>query len=514
MNAAILEFELLDDLVISARAASVGGHISLDYIPGGTILGAAAALVYGKGPFVGDAAYRVFHSGSWRFGNGFPLDEQGRIGWPVPRAWYHSKGMDPVHERAGDDRQRFLDWVRLVSPNDPRGRPLNRGYVVPETGQWLQPDLNLRMKTAIDPASGRAAQGQLYGYQSLNRGQRFRARIETDDPDADLFDSLCAALTGRSTGHGHCLRLGRSRSAQFGQVRCTLTRVDKEPELGALVGERRLTLWLLADLAAADAEGQPTLSPLPQWLGLPRGRLDPDQSFVTARRYSPYNAFRRAPDQERQVIEQGSVLRFNFDEPLTDDHIRVLSAGLGLHREAGLGRVEANPGLLDGTDPYWPVPDLVTQLQIQEPSHPLVQWLKAQSIDKDQRHHDGKLVKAQLAELAELYDAARNLQGLPRNAPIGPGLAQWGRVLEVAKRHGNDRAAVRRALFEGDDAVCRSTDPDWDQATSLSKEGGKRPCFRSWLEGVVVEKATRGDIGYVLRTLARKAQTLVKEISR
>lgn len=97
MNTATLELELLDDLVISARAASVGGHLSLDYIPGGTILGAAAALLYGKGPFAGDTAYRVFHSGNWRFGNGLPLDDQGRVGWPVPRAWHHTKGSIPVY---------------------------------------------------------------------------------------------------------------------------------------------------------------------------------------------------------------------------------------------------------------------------------------------------------------------------------------------------------------------------------------------------------------------------------
>ena len=43
MNQFAFEIELLDDLVISARSATTGGHQTLDYIPGQTLLGACAA---------------------------------------------------------------------------------------------------------------------------------------------------------------------------------------------------------------------------------------------------------------------------------------------------------------------------------------------------------------------------------------------------------------------------------------------------------------------------------------
>jgi len=57
-----LHLTLLEDCVLSERNATEGGHRGLDRIPGQTLLGAAAARLYGKLAANGDDAYTAFHS--------------------------------------------------------------------------------------------------------------------------------------------------------------------------------------------------------------------------------------------------------------------------------------------------------------------------------------------------------------------------------------------------------------------------------------------------------------------
>jgi hypothetical protein len=47
------------------------------------------------------------------------------------------------------------------------------------------------MKTAINPDTARAAEGQLFGAQSLRSGQRFAFRLEaTESLQAEIFTQL------------------------------------------------------------------------------------------------------------------------------------------------------------------------------------------------------------------------------------------------------------------------------------------------------------------------------------
>ena len=85
-----LRLTLLDDCVFSARNATEGGHHSLSRIPGQTLLGAAAARLYGTFIERGDDAYTAFHSGRVRFLDGLPSDADA-IAYPVPLAWHRPK---------------------------------------------------------------------------------------------------------------------------------------------------------------------------------------------------------------------------------------------------------------------------------------------------------------------------------------------------------------------------------------------------------------------------------------
>ena len=506
MKTAALELELLDDLVISARAASFGGHRSLDYIPGATLLGWVATQLY-RNLEADGLAFDAFHSGRLRFGNGLPLDVHDATGWPVPHCWSHEKGKSPDTPIAGGKRRLLngpIDNEQVKGPQD-HSRTLREGFVVPDTGEWLNPTHKLRMRTAIHPQQGRAAQSQLFGYQSLAAGQRFRALLSADDDlPAGLFETI------RDRFADAVLHLGRSRSAQYGRVHCTLGKAPPSAPAHGL-GEHCLTLWLLSDLAALDEYGQPTLSPQLHRLahGLPKGKLDPTTSFIGVRRYSPYNGYRRAHDLERQVIQQGSVLTFvDLDPPLSAKPLAVLAAGLGVYREAGLGAVLVNPSLLREAKPDWPQPMAVgPTLKVAVPQHDLVAWL-------DQQHeavagqHEADATEDR-KELEALYRAARRYRGDPPGTLVGPGNSQWGRVVQTARDHRQRKPEyLLDRLFNREDGICRDKhNESWGVTTQrLSKQ--EITTFRDWLKGQVED--AKNPLAR-LDTLARLAKDYIRK---
>jgi len=64
---------------------------------------------------------------------------------------------------------------------------------------------------------------------------------------------------------------------------------------------------------------------------------------VRTRSYAPFNGQRRAFDCERYVISAGSVLVFDVKSAVSDDCVRVLSAGVGDYLAEGLGDILLNP---------------------------------------------------------------------------------------------------------------------------------------------------------------------------
>mgnify|MGYP000876576044 FL=1 len=317
-----LKLTLLDDVVASERPATEGGHASLDYLPGAMVLGAAAARLYSA--LDRREAHVLFHSGRVRFGDGLPSTD-GAPGWPMPLCWHARKGESSLDgDRLDAAKVLNLQFGRFADGAQPK--QLRDGHIRAD-GHRLTVHRSFRMKTAIDPDTGRVAESQLFGYEAIRAGQCFIARIEADP---DVSPPLWKRLVGVLTGHGE-LSLGRSRSAEFGRVR--VERLDG-PVAPALAPASRaagheVTLWCLADLALLDPWRQPTLEPSPARLGLDRGRVDWARSFLRFRRYAPWNAYRGAYDLERHVIRRGSVIALTaIDPPLTDaerdSYLRIL----------------------------------------------------------------------------------------------------------------------------------------------------------------------------------------------
>lgn len=425
---------LQDDCIFSERNATEGAHQALDYIPGGALLGAIAAQLYAQ--LGSNRAFDWFHSGKMRFSNAYPLAD-GKRTFPMPACWHQAKGESAIQKDENQKNKinkeklwRLDKCPNSTLPNNKQPQQLRAGYVSLD-GYVAEPHKSFRMKTAIDADTGRAKESALFGYDALQAGQRFYAQIHCDDDFGEADVEQLKAILGKP------LLLGRSRSAEYGRATVEILKTQSELSTDKTTSQE-ITLWLLSDLMALDEYGQPTLSPAPEHLGLPKGKLVATNSFLRTRRYSTWNAYKQGYDMERQVISKGSVLVYQLESPLTAEHLQRIAAGLGVERQAGLGQVWLNPPLLTGEKPTFltsvsPLVDKAKRLQEPAKEPELIAWLRKQQDDSRSQQDFAREAKRIARGYKALLQSARELKGLDSKIHVGPSHSQWGAVLAAAK---------------------------------------------------------------------------------
>lgn len=421
---------LQDDCIFSERNATEGAHQALDYISGGALLGAIAAQLYPT--LGGQRAFDWFHSGKMRFGNAYPLTKGGQRTFPMPACWHQAKGKNPFEGNKVDaDKVWRLDKrENNILPDNQQPQQLRAGYVSLD-GCVAETHKSFRMKTAIDAGTGRAKESALFGYDALQAGQRFYAQISVDDA------MTAADMAKLETVLKQPLLLGRSRSAEYGRATIEILKTSQSLPSDK-TASKEITLWLLSDLMALDEYGQPTLSPKPEHLGLPEGKLIAENSFLRTRRYSTWNAHKQGYEIERQVISKGSVLVYQLESSLTAEHLQRIAAGLGVERQAGLGQVWLNPPLLAGEKPQFaksvsPLADKAKELPKPAKEPELIAWLRKQLGDSDSKQNFAREARHIARTYKELMSSSRALKGLDNKIHVGPSHSQWGEVLAAAK---------------------------------------------------------------------------------
>lgn len=319
----LVELTLTDDVIVSASAASAGGHDCLDHIPGSALLGIAAGKCY-KSLKKSEQATEVFQAGGISFGCAYPVaDGQQNTSLPVPASWH--EGKDRPTEQPKDLSGNPEAWDG-VQPKQMRSGYLATDRLMNVTGGYL-------MKTAVDPATGTAEEAKLFGFSYIPAGTRFIARIEAKD--SGLLDLVAPAFDNRQ------VRIGRSRNTEFGRAHARIL-----PDTSAVENyqaAKQFSIYAESDLQLLDGNGFPASSPtaIAVALGLEKWTVDMGRSFIRYRSYSKWNAFRKRFDPERQVIAKGSVITLTGDDPFTPQSNRV-GAGLA----DGLGRI------------HWCVPEI------------------------------------------------------------------------------------------------------------------------------------------------------------
>jgi len=324
-----LEIELLDDVVFSATSATTGGHRTLDHVPGSALMGAFARRLFSaKDEKVGAGA---LIGAKVSFGNAVPVGADGKATLPVPLSWHHRKGDSWIKDGAVQK-----DAVSNLAAVEYGGSALNgkqpvqvrEGWLDTSAGRIVTVHRTQTLKTAIEEDPGKyetAKEKALFGYEAIEKGARFIARIELKDQS--LLGAVC------ETFDGSIIRLGRSKGTEFGRVRCTLKTADGAH--GGAGANDTLVLLAESDIMLLDGNGFPKLEPSAEDCGLGGWELRRSRSYLRFRRYSPWNAKRGGPDIERQVISKGSVFVFTNENGATaTPKLRV-----GLGQTEGLGRV-------------------------------------------------------------------------------------------------------------------------------------------------------------------------------
>lgn len=459
---------LLSNVIISQSSASAGDHQCLDYIPGGSLLGIAASTMYSR--LTPEQAQQVFHSNAVRFGDALPFN--GVEGaWPIPLCWHQVKGADiyvgdGVNKRV--DEKAIFDPSRKNLAKNLQPKQLRAGHITAD-GQMLLAEKDHELKTAINAKTGAAAESQLFTYQSLKAGQVFAFSVTVDGSIADeLTQLLQESLCGK-------IRLGRSRSAQFGEA--LIEPLNSSLEVATESNStNELRLWLLSDLALLDDYGNALLQPTAESLGLPEGsKWEVSKSFIRPRSYTPFNAKRRCYDLERQVISRGSVLVFSLSRELKDEEIEALRF-VGLYQNAGLGHVAVNPSLLATEHPNFKefVQKKVVQSNtVKEPTQSLLIRVLKQKSGIDQNNDQiEKMAKSLVDDIKAFFASASNWDGLAENYYFEQvGRSQWGQIRTTVQENSKDLASLEKALFDEQHGIIRKREGQevWSYAVNTTQ---------------------------------------------
>ncbi len=407
MKTISLDLTLLAPTCIAQRPTAPGQIVeTLPYLSGTALRGAVAErLLAGRRPsdlLTDDAKYfrRAFLAGEVRFANAWPQHDTDDT-QIVPRSagqYKHDKGWRSARKGKGGkgvfDRLADLlrlhqmddqgTWDALAKQADERVstlEPLSQSFAsVNQDADWQGGDVQRRLisRTAITPmerglpTAGRAvaADGQLYSFEALEAGQRFRATVHGP---ADVLDWLKDHGLVASEGYTKStLTLGQGRSRGLGLVELVNIEDPHEPKVRTaetLVAHARtfsaraglpatkgyyLPVTLESDVILRDAYLLPCVSGDPaitlaryRPLVTPTGTPIPmtlSEALQSSRWLGGWDVLRQLPRPPQLAVTQGSVWVYQVpDEAQLTAAITwwlaVALTGLGERCAEGFGRV-------------------------------------------------------------------------------------------------------------------------------------------------------------------------------
>lgn len=305
---------------------------SLSYIPGSALRGALVARYLKTHDQDTDPNFeRLFFSGAVRFLHAYPLDQNKKRMTPIPASWRVKKGEEHMEEI------NITDWA--LKPNPERNKSISKPYLGnSEAGSYgFKPDEELAIHIVQGPGVVQRGESTVFQYQSLARGQRFKAIIVAGNAgDLDLLKEYLEPDT--------CLYLGRSRSAGYGKVVIEDVKTDDFDE-GLSASSTACTITLLSDAILRDEYGQPTHD-LDGYLSRRFGRMiQHTTAFVRPTETGGFNRKWKLPLPQMPAIGMGSVFVYP-PKALTEAEITDLTlSGIGERRVDGFGQVTVNQSM-------------------------------------------------------------------------------------------------------------------------------------------------------------------------
>lgn len=340
-----LDVELLSP-VVSYEAPFSNEVRSLDFLRGTVLLAWAHAQLRAAHPddeVVRDAVI----AGDLRVSDAVAAVD-GVRGLPVPLSLSRAKDSR--------DSSRFSVWNHLWGASGEEAQiPLRSGFLYEVNSSWGIASIPMvaRQSTALDPATGTSASGQLYLVHALAPGLHLQADIVMSERLRDRLPDLERILNTEA------LLGARRLSGTFGRVRCSLGNLSplEVPTL-SWDGNGTTTLWFVSDLVLRSSSLGPTTG-LPNVLealasaGAEVEVLSEDGARAAAVRYRRIDSRDSTGSvrSTRIAMQSGSALRVAPVEGTDPSMVlkalqRIARDGLGELRAQGYGRVLVGHPLL------------------------------------------------------------------------------------------------------------------------------------------------------------------------
>lgn len=378
-----------------------------DYIPGSAILGALAGMYIAD--YLPDQAQKenahenedfraIFLRERVHFGYAFPAIDDQQIFYPCPGVLQREKtqglyynvakstsdmqlraerrfiAFSPQDKQAGESADlRICEVAKEIRMH--HARPLDRGI-----GYAVRDDKAAQQNAAQD--------GQFFQYVSISAGQRFCGTWHGSQMDIQkLLDCLCK--------RANRLRLGRSRSAEYGDVSFTPVRFEPDgAEVPAKVRHEQMVLWLLTPLSLRDAAGRDSVDPtflIKQINEELSYTMEIEQKFISVAKLAGYNAKWRLPKQQKNVLAAGTALVVKTNGSISPNMIE--RKYWGEDTGEGCGRIKVIYGdmleeKVEGLKGYGTKPCPVGKTQVNESTHPLLRVLLAEKAKRNAAYDD------------------------------------------------------------------------------------------------------------------------------
>lgn len=390
MKKLCFEVKALSNIVIKASSNTQGKIRYLDFLPGSVFLGIVA-----KNFNKFDNPFEIFFSSKVKFLDANPLNDDS-VTYKIPFSFYHKK-LDP---------SKIYNFHFLTSDNfkDENGnliqyKQIRNGYIDKNLNK-KNVKFSYNQKSAIDYKKGRSKESQMFGYRSINKGEKFYFEVLIDESiDDKEVEKIQEFLIGER-------RIGKSKSAEYAKVEIKLT---AEKEKVKSKRENKTYVYFKSRAVLFDDEGNPTYDVRYAFSKDLRDKINYEKSNIRVYSYMPYNYIRRGYDSERFLIDKGSVVVLETDVEL-DNFV-------GEFNNEGFGEILINPEFLMETEFELKQTDELKKYDVKQTN--LSKYL---NIKKEKMLEDVEIIK----EVRNFIDKYKKLYSNISNS-------QWGNIRKIAR---------------------------------------------------------------------------------
>jgi hypothetical protein len=382
----------LSEVILQASSNTQGNVVLADFIAGSNFLGMVAS---DYDHFKTDA-FKVFHSGDVRFGDGHMAVDD-KESYKTPLCYFNLKTeSNTFYNRlhlSDEEEQRLRDEQKQL-------KQIRSGFMNSDC-KYLKPSYNYAQKSKHSREYRRSEDEGMFGYSALKKGTEWIFKV--DYKDEQFISDVEERLIGKR-------RLGKSKSAQYGQVE--IKSMMKPSPLETFIPDNNLTyVYFNSRVALVDKEGNPQVTPSIENLGLKSGTIDWGKTQLQHSSYNPYNYTRKTKEYTRVVLNKGSVIVI---KGLNDKE--SLLKGIGVYLNEGFGEVLVNPKFLEPKEPI--VKEFEKGTIYTKAKKPLDENLLEFLRHKEEQEEDN------FAVATEVQNKYKKL--------LGASKSQWGEIRSIA----------------------------------------------------------------------------------